>query len=92
MPYISVCKNVIQANNKKGWIDPDPTIRVSNTPSGKVTTRSHQVGILDKDGNIVARMIATEDGKPVISCGAKVALVTEYDIVDLSTQSQDSGR
>ena len=32
--FLSVCKNVIQSNNKRGWIDPDPTIRVSNTKSG----------------------------------------------------------
>jgi hypothetical protein len=81
--YISVCKNVIAQNNKKGWVDPTPTIRVSRTPSGKVTNRANSIGILDKDGNIVARMVATTDGKPVISCGAKVALITEYDVVEL---------
>jgi hypothetical protein len=84
--YISVCKNVIASNNKKSWIDPEPTIRVSKTPSGKVTNRVHSVGIVDSRGNVVAKMIATQDGKPVIKCGAKVALITEYDIVELDDE------
>jgi len=83
MNYISICKNVIMSNNKKNWVDPMPPIRVSKTPAGKVTTRSTHIGIVDKHGNIVARVVSTTDGKPVISCGAKVGLITEYDIVDL---------
>lgn len=83
MSYVSVCKNQIASNNKKGWINPEPTIRVSNTPSGKVTKRAHTIGIVDKDGNIVAKMLATTDGKPVIKCGAKVALVTDYDVIEI---------
>jgi hypothetical protein len=80
MSYVSVCKNVIASNNKKQWVDPDPTIRVSNTPSGKVTQRANTIEILDKDGNVVAELVATTDGKPVIKCGAKVALITKYDV------------
>ena len=83
MSYVSVCKNVIAANNKAGWKDPQPTIRVSRTPSGKVTMREHGVGIVDREGNVVARLVATQDGRPVIKCGAKVALVTDYDVVPL---------
>lgn len=83
MSHVSVCKNVIAKNNKKGWKDPDPTIRISNSKSGKVIQRANKIGIVDKDGNVVARLLATEDGKPVISCGAKVALITEYDVVSL---------
>ena len=83
MNFLSVCKNVIGSNNKKGWKDPAPAIRVSRTPSGKVTGRAHSVGIVDKHGNIVARMVSTTDGKPVIKCGAKVALITEHDVVSL---------
>lgn len=81
--YVCVCKNKIATNNKKKWIDPDPTIRVSKTPCGKVTSRSHEIGVLDKDGNVVARLVATTDGEPVISCGAKVALITEYDVCEI---------
>lgn len=80
MSYVSVCKQVIAQNNKKGWVDPAPTIRVSNTPSGKVTDRANAVEIVDADGNVVAELLATTDGKPVISCGAKVALVTKYPV------------
>lgn len=81
MSYVSVCKNTIGTNNKKGWVCPAPTIRVSNTPSGKVTARAHTVGIVDANGNVVARLVATKDGKPVIKCGAKVALITEFPVV-----------
>jgi len=81
MSFVSVCKNVIAANNKHQWRDPDPTIRISNTPSGKVVARAHEIGIVDASGNIVARLLATKDGKPVIKCGAKIALVTDFPIV-----------
>lgn len=79
MNYVSVCKNVIASNNKRGWVDPDPAIRVSATPSGKVTKRSHTLNILDKDGNVVAKVVSSTDGNPVIKCGAKVAIITEYE-------------
>lgn len=80
MPYISVCKNVIASNNKRDWIEPDPAIRVSNTKSGKVTHRAHTLAIKDADGNVVARVVSTQDGQPVINCGAKVAIITEHDV------------
>lgn len=87
MNFISVCKNVIASNNKRGWVDPDPAIRVSNTKSGKVTMRSDHIGICDRDGNIVAEMVSTKDGKPVISCGAKVGLITSYKVVDMEERT-----
>ncbi len=77
--YVSVCKNVIAQNNKRGWESPSPAIRVSRTPSGKAI-HAHTIAILDKLGNVVARLISTQDGRPVIKCGAKVALVTEYPV------------
>lgn len=80
MSHVSVCKNVIAANNKRGWVDPDPAIRISNTKSGKAIARGHTVAIKDKAGNIVARIITTQDGTPVIKCGAKVGIVTEYPV------------
>lgn len=83
MSFVSVCKNKIAQNNKRKWVDPEPTIRVSRTPSGRVVHRTHSVGIVDKEGNIVAKLLATKDGEPVIKCGAKVALITDYDVVDL---------
>jgi len=81
MNILSVCKNVIASNNKRGWVCPEPSIRISKSKSGKASARAHEVGIVDKEGNVVARLISTKDGKPVIKCGAKVALVTEYDVV-----------
>jgi len=78
MAYVSVCKNVIASNNKRGWADPSPAIRVSNTPSGKVMQRAHTIAIKDAAGNVVARVVSTTDGNPVIKCGAKVAIITEY--------------
>lgn len=80
MNYVSVCKNVIASNNKKNWENPDPAIRVSNTPSGKVVKRAHTLSIKDKDGNTVARIVSSMDGNPVIKCGAKVAIITEYPV------------
>lgn len=79
MNYISVCKNVIASNNKRSWNNPDPAIRVSKTKYGKVTKRAHTLLIKDKHGDIVARVISTQDGTPVIKCGAKVAIITEYE-------------
>tara|TARA_Y100001951_G_scaffold104787_1_gene117837 strand:- start:47121 stop:47381 length:261 start_codon:yes stop_codon:yes gene_type:complete len=83
--WISVCKNVIASNNKRGWKDPQPSIRVATAKYGKVVTRSNRVGITDKDGNVVAEIVATTDGEPVIGCGAKVGLITEFETVDLES-------
>jgi len=80
MSYVSVCKNVIAANNKRGWKNPDPAVRVSNTPSGRVVQRGHTLGIKDADGNVVAKIVSTTDGKPVIKCGAKVAIITDFPV------------
>ncbi|MBD99741.1 MAG: hypothetical protein CMO34_07855 [Verrucomicrobia bacterium] len=79
MSYISVCKNVIASNNKRGWVDPNPAIRVSKTKAGKVTHRAHALAIKDKQGNVVATIVSTQDGEPVVKCGAKVTIITEYE-------------
>ena len=79
MSVISVCKNVIASNNKRGWFNPSPAIRVSKTKSGKVVQRAHTLAIKDASGNIVARILSSTDGNPVVSCGAKVAIITDYD-------------
>lgn len=76
---ISVCKNVIASNNKRGWVDPDPAIRVSKSAGGKVSARAHKLAIKDKDGNTVAVIHSSQDGKPVVKCGAKVAIITTYE-------------
>lgn len=41
--------------------------------------RAHTLAIKDAKGNTVARIISSTDGNPVIRCGAKVAIVTEYE-------------
>lgn len=79
MNMISVCKQVIAQNNKRGWVDPSPSIRVSGSKWGKVRRRAHTLAIMDKEGNVVARVVSTQDGEPVIGCGAKVAILTEYE-------------
>lgn len=86
MTVITVCKNVIASNNKRGWVDPDPAIRVATSKSGKVTGRYHSLVIRDPDNGIVARIESTIDGKPVVKCGAKVAIFVEngYEIVKAS--------
>lgn len=80
MNYISVCKNVIQSNNKKGWINADPAIRISRTKSGKAVARGFTVAIKDAAGNTVARIHTTKDGKALIKAGAKVVIETLYDV------------
>lgn len=76
--YISVCKNVIASNNKKKWVDADPSIRISKSKSGKAISRVFSTAILDSQGNEVARIVSSKDGNPVLKCGAKVAIITEY--------------
>lgn len=76
--FVSVCKNIIASNNKKGWVNPDPAIRVSGCRSGSATKRAHILAIKDSKGNTVAHVVSSKDGKPVIGCGAKVGIFTAY--------------
>lgn len=78
MSVVTVCKNVIQSNNKKGWVNPEPAIRVAKTKSGKAVARGHFINILDKDHSVVATIETTQDGSPIVKCGAKVAIFTKY--------------
>ena len=80
MSVITVCKNVIMANNKRGWVDPEPAIRVAGTPGGKVLGRGHTVHIKDRAGQVVATIVSSKDGKPVVKCGAKVAIFTSWPV------------
>lgn len=79
--YISVCKNVIAQNNKQNWVKPKPAIRVGSSKSGKAVKRAHTLAIVDKEGNVVATIYSSQDGNPVLKCGAKVAISTEYPTV-----------
>ena len=76
--WISVCKNVIMANNKKNWADPDPAIRISRTKAGKAFDRGHAVDIIGQDGRVAATIYSSTDGKPILKCGAKVAIHTPH--------------
>lgn len=78
---ITVCKNTIAANNKRGWKNPMPAIRVGRTKGGEAIAHAHEVHITDREGNIVASVISTTDGQQVVRCGAKVAIVTEYPVL-----------
>lgn len=80
MAVVTVCKNVIAANNKRKWKNPDPAIRVAGSRSGKVLGRGHTVHIKDARGEIVATIITTSDGEPVVKCGAKVAIITKHPV------------
>lgn len=83
MNVLTVCKNVIAGNNKRNWVDPQPAVRIAKNKRGSATDRAHSVAIVDKNGDIVARIISTRDGNPVVKCGAKVAIITEYDVVNI---------
>lgn len=78
MTVITVCKNVIAANNKRGWKDPAPAIRLGKTAGGPAEDHAHKVAILDRVGNVVALLESTTDGQPIVKCGAKVAITTLY--------------
>ena len=80
MSVVTVCKNVIQSNNKRGWVNPEPAIRIANTRSGKATERGSLVAIKDREGNEIAWIATTTDGKPIVKCGAKVAITTKYPV------------
>lgn len=82
--YVSVCKNVIMSNNKRGWVNPDPAIRISRSPGGNAIDHANEVAIIDGEGKIVARLISSTDGNPVLKCGAKVALITDYPVININ--------
>jgi hypothetical protein len=84
MRLATVCKNVIASNNKRKWENPDPAIRLGKTKSSPAIGRGHEVAIHDAEGNVVARIISSTDGKPVVRCGAKVAIVAEHDMSVIS--------
>ena len=77
---LTVCKNTIASNNKRKWENPAPAIRIAKTKSGKYTDHAHTLDILDKEGNVVASILTTQDGKPIVKCGAKVAIETKYPV------------
>lgn len=77
---VTVCKNTIAANNKRDWVDPKPAIRIARTPGAKADEYAHEAAIVDKNGEIVAVIHTTTDGQPIVKCGAKVAITTEFPV------------
>lgn len=80
--YISINKLKIAENNKTGWVNKFPTIRVSKTKSGKGTYGS-KILLLDKNGDLVAEIYQTPDGSALLSCGAKVVIKTHNCLVQV---------
>jgi hypothetical protein len=73
--YISINKHRIACNNKNNWVNPLPCIRVSKTKSSK-GEYCFYAGIQDEEGNIVAEVIQSNDGAPLLNCGAKIVIKT----------------
>ncbi len=77
--YISVCKNVIQTNNKtiREGLDRElaPPIRIQNGKSGDKVTCNHAL-LKDSHGAVIGRIFYQADAA-IIKCGAKV--VIEFD-------------
>lgn len=69
--FITINKHVIAANAKHGRND--PPIRVAKSKNGKaVYARGVKI-------NGPSELISG-DGKPVLKCGARIALVTDADV------------
>ena len=69
--YIHVNQHVIKSNIKHGLNEPAITVK-----KGKTNTYCHKVKV---DGSL--EVIQSTDGKPLLSCGAKIVMVT-YDPVE----------
>ena len=68
--YIHVNQHVIRSNKKTGADDPVITIK-----QGKKNTYCRQVKILGP-----SEVIYSGNDKPLLSCGARVAVVTESEV------------
>jgi hypothetical protein len=69
--YIHVNQHKIRANLKHGKDDPVITVK-----SGKTNKYCHDVEILGP-----SRVMYSETDKPILSCGARVVIVTESDVI-----------
>ena len=68
--YIHVNQHVIRANKKNGTDDPVITIK-----DGKTNTYCHEVEVKGP-----SKVVYGEEGKKLLSCGARVVIETESDI------------
>jgi hypothetical protein len=69
--YIHVNQNVIRSNKKNGTNDPVITIK-----EGRKNTYCHEVEILGP-----SKIIYGGSDKPILSCGARVVIETEADLI-----------
>ncbi len=67
--YIHVNQGKIRSNIKHGTLDPVITIK-----QGKTNTYCHEVEILGP-----SKVIYSDDGQPILHCGARVVIETEAD-------------
>jgi hypothetical protein len=77
--YINVNKHTIAANAKHGTNE--PVIRVARTKSAKAEYH-HNVGICDKDGNIVARIIYSPHCA-IMKCGARLIIEADHQVIPI---------
>ncbi len=68
--YIHVNQHVIRANKKSGASDPVITVK-----QGRKNTYCTRVRI-----NGPSEVVYSGNGKPLLSCGARVAVVTESEV------------
>jgi hypothetical protein len=68
--YIHVNQHVIRSNLKNGTAEPVITIK-----EGRKNTYCHEVDILGP-----SRVIYGEGGEKILSCGARVVIVTDSEI------------
>jgi hypothetical protein len=68
--YIHINQHKIRANKKNGTNDPVITVK-----EGRKNTYGHSVRI-----NGPSKVIYGGNGKPVLSCGARVVIVTESEV------------
>lgn len=70
---IHVNQHVIRANKQEGRSDPPLTVKTY-----KQNLKAHNVQILDKTGNVVAKIVYSPD-KP-LKCGARVWIETSNEV------------
>lgn len=83
---VNVNRQVIDRNTKHGTNE--PPVRIQKGKAGK-SVYAHEVAILGKDGEEVARFIYNPDGA-IVACGARLVLVAHYGAKPILNESVDS--
>jgi hypothetical protein len=79
---VHVNQHVIRKNRKTGGVDPVLTVKTY-----KSNEYAHEAAILDKDGEVVAKIIYRPD-KP-LSCGAQVWIETQNTVETTVFEEED---